>query len=125
MKLLKSTQLHLSGLCAALLLSVSPQVLAHAHLTEQTPVAKSAVSAPSELTFVFSEGIEPGFSKVTVVGPEKKNVATGKLLVTGNDKTHVAVPFSQPLAQGEYHVNWNVVSVDGHKTKGEYTFSVK
>lgn len=125
MKLIKSTQIHLSGLCAALLLSVSPQVFAHAHFTEQTPAAKSVVSAPSELTLVFSEGIEPSFSKVTVVGPEKKNITTGKLLVTGADKTHVSLPLSQPLEQGEYNVNWNVVSVDGHKTKGEYTFSVK
>lgn len=83
------------------------------------------MSAPSELTLVFSEGIEPSFSKVTVVGPEKKNITTGKLLVTGADKTHVSLPLSQPLEQGEYNVNWNVVSVDGHKTKGEYTFSVK
>ncbi|MDT1822847.1 hypothetical protein FPK54_23435, partial [Acinetobacter baumannii] len=25
----------------------------------------------------------------------------------------------------EYTVAWHVVSVDGHKTKGQYTFSVK
>ncbi|WP_250381188.1 copper resistance protein CopC, partial [Escherichia coli] len=26
---------------------------------------------------------------------------------------------------GTYIVDWHVVSVDGHKTKGHYTFSVK
>lgn len=125
MKMLKTAQFHLSGIGAALLLAVSPQVFAHAHLTDQTPAAKSQVSAPSELTFVFSEGIETGFSKVTVVGPENQPIATGKLSVAGNDKTHVSVPFTQHLNKGEYAVSWNVVSVDGHKTKGQYTFSVK
>ncbi|MCD4599315.1 copper resistance protein CopC, partial [Proteus mirabilis] len=29
------------------------------------------------------------------------------------------------LAEGNYSVDWSVVSVDGHKTKGSYQFSVK
>ncbi|MDU5691430.1 MAG: copper resistance protein CopC, partial [Citrobacter freundii] len=31
----------------------------------------------------------------------------------------------QTLEAGKYTVDWHVVSVDGHKTKGQYTFSVK
>jgi methionine-rich copper-binding protein CopC len=32
---------------------------------------------------------------------------------------------AETLPPGEYTVAWHVVSVDGHKTKGQYTFSVK
>ena len=34
-------------------------------------------------------------------------------------------PVAETLRPGEYTVAWHVVSVDGHKTKGQYTFSVK
>jgi len=35
------------------------------------------------------------------------------------------VPLEQPLTEGKYTVSWHVVSVDGHKTHGQYSFSVK
>jgi methionine-rich copper-binding protein CopC len=35
------------------------------------------------------------------------------------------VPLEQALKAGTYQVDWHVVSVDGHKTKGSYHFSVK
>ena len=35
------------------------------------------------------------------------------------------VPLEQTLQPGNYTVDWHVVSVDGHKTRGTYTFSVK
>ena len=41
------------------------------------------------------------------------------------DKTQLIVPLDQTLEAGKYTVDWHVVSVDGHKTKGQYTFSVK
>ncbi|EFF0775469.1 hypothetical protein CCF12_004236, partial [Escherichia albertii] len=41
------------------------------------------------------------------------------------DKNQLIIPLADPLKPGTYTVNWHVVSVDGHKTKGQYTFSVK
>ena len=55
--------------CALVFLAsvvISPTVLAHAHLKQQSPAADSVVSAPQSLTLNFSEGIEPGFSGVVV-----------------------------------------------------------
>jgi methionine-rich copper-binding protein CopC len=40
------------------------------------------------------------------------------------DKTLTA-PVTGPLKPGTYTVRWNVLSVDGHKTNGTYTFTVK
>lgn len=116
-------------LCTTLFLigafSTSP-VWAHAHLQQQTPAANAEVSAaPQALTLTFSEGIEANFSGVTLTGPDQQPVATGKAARSESNKTQLVVPLTQPLTSGLYTVKWHVVSVDGHKTKGQYQFSVK
>lgn len=106
-------------------LTASP-VFAHAHLQQQTPAANSEVTpAPQTLTLNFSEGIEPGFSGVTLTGPEKRIIPVGKAVRNEKDSTQLVIPLSETLGDGLYTVEWHVVSVDGHKTKGQYQFSVK
>lgn len=101
-------------------------VWAHAHLEQQTPAANSEVSpSPHSLTLNFSEGIEGNFSGVTLKGPNQQNIAIGKAVRNENDKKQLIVPLTESLTSGLYTVEWHVVSVDGHKTKGQYQFSVK
>jgi methionine-rich copper-binding protein CopC len=103
----------------------SQQALAHAHLKVQTPAADATVSsAPKVLTLNFSEGIEPNFSGVKVTGPDNAVVKTGKLDLDPSNNTQINVPIEGDLAAGKYQVSWHVVSVDGHKTKGQYSFTV-
>jgi len=105
---------------------MSQQAFAHAHLKTETPSADTTLKAsPTELSLGFSEGIEPSFSKVTLSGPNKKAVATGALALAANDNTQAIVPLTTPLSAGKYTVSWNVVSVDGHKTEGQYSFTVQ
>ena len=114
--------------CALVFLAsvvISPTVLAHAHLKQQSPAADSVVSAPQSLTLNFSEGIEPGFSGVVVTDAHKQVVKTGAVTRDEKNKAHLIVPLAQTLVTGTYRVDWHVVSVDGHKTKGSYHFSVK
>ncbi len=114
--------------CALVFLAsvvISPTVLAHAHLKQQSPAADSVVSAPQSLTLNFSEGIEPGFSGVVVTDAHKQVVKTGAVTRDEKNKAQLIVPLAQTLATGIYQVDWHVVSVDGHKTKGSYHFSVK
>ncbi|MBB3321006.1 MULTISPECIES: CopC domain-containing protein YobA [unclassified Atlantibacter] len=107
-------------------LFAAPAVWAHAHLKHQYPAADAVMeSAPQALTLNFSEGIEPAFSGITLVGPEKQKIATGKAKLAAEDNKQLIVPLSAPLPAGQYQVDWHVVSVDGHKTKGSYHFSVK
>lgn len=122
-----------SSLCRILATSVvlvaglmSQQALAHAHLKTETPAADATLkTAPTELSLGFSEGIEPNFSKVTLSGPDKKDVVTGALALAANDNTQAIVPLNTPLSAGKYTVSWHVVSVDGHKTEGQYSFTVQ
>ncbi|HAS1949511.1 TPA: CopC domain-containing protein YobA [Enterobacter asburiae] len=104
---------------------MTPSVLAHAHLKQQIPAAGSVVTAPQALTLNFSEGIEPGFSGVVVTDAQKQVIKTGLATRDEQNKAQLAVPLEQTLASGTYQVDWHVVSVDGHKTKGSYHFSVK
>lgn len=107
-------------------LFVTPAVLAHAHLKGQYPAADAAVTAaPQALTLNFSEGIEPKFSGITVTNGQQQIIKTGVVKRNENDKTQMIVPLEEPLLPGNYTVNWHVVSVDGHKTSGQYAFSVK
>lgn len=122
-----------TSLCRALAVSavvlsgfISQQALAHAHLKTETPAADSVLSAsPTELSLGFSEGIEPNFSKITLTGASQKAVKTGKMALAANDNTQAVLPLPEALSAGKYVVSWNVVSVDGHKTHGQYNFTVK
>lgn len=124
MRLLAGRALRLSVAFAGLLTAAG--ALAHAHLQQQIPAAGAQLAAsPQTLTLSFSEGIEPAFSGVTVTGPQQHAVDTGKLTRSADNPVQVTVPVAETLPPGEYTVAWHVVSVDGHKTKGQYTFSVK
>lgn len=115
--------------CALIALAgtlMTPVAFAHAHLTQQNPAANAQVTAsPQALTLNFSEGIEPAFSGATLTGPQKEQIKTGKATRNEQDKTQLIIPLAQSLEAGKYTVDWHVVSVDGHKTKGQYSFSVK
>ncbi|PHM69453.1 copper homeostasis periplasmic binding protein CopC [Xenorhabdus kozodoii] len=102
------------------------QALAHAHLKDQTPAENTTIeAAPQTITLSFSERIELGFSKVKLFGPEKTVVKTGKLELDPETKTKLILPVESKLTAGKYSVDWSVLSVDGHKTKGVYSFTVR
>ena len=124
MRLLAGRALRLSVAFAGMLTAAG--AFAHAHLQQQIPAAGAQLTAaPQSLTLSFSEGIEPAFSGVTITGPQQRAVATGKLTRHADNPAQVTIPLAETLSPGEYSVSWHVVSVDGHKTKGQYTFSVK
>jgi len=113
-------------LLASSTLTISQFALAHAHLKTPVPADKAVVnSSPQNLTLTFTEDVEVAFSGVEVLNAQHQPVTVEKAKL--NDKQHdqLIVPIAQPLPSGSYQVNWHVLSVDGHKTKGSYSFSVK
>lgn len=104
----------------------APRAEAHAHLKTQYPAANATMTdAPQALTLTFTEAIEPAFSGLTLTRKDNQPVPTGPIKTDPANATQIIVPFKQPLTAGEYVVAWHVVSVDGHKTQGSYSFSVK
>lgn len=117
MRLLAGRALRLSVAFAGMLTAAG--AFAHAHLQQQIPAAGAQLTAPPQtLTLSFSEGIEPAFSGVTVTGPQQHAVAAGKLTRSADNPAQVTLPLAETLPPGEYTVAWHVVSVDGHKPKG-------
>jgi methionine-rich copper-binding protein CopC len=111
---------------AALILAapgLAAPAFAHARLVQAVPAADGmAMPPPAELRLTFSEAVELSFTKVRVIGPDKKPVETGKPSLDPKDKATVVVPLAAPLADGAYTVEWQALSADGHKTRGSYRF---
>jgi len=98
--------------------------LSHAFLGEAVPLVGGTVPAPpKEIRLTFTEAIEPSFSGIDLTTGDGGAIATGPAVVDpGNDRQLVlALP---TLAPGRYRVRWHVVSVDTHRTEGEYSFTV-
>ncbi|WP_017347220.1 copper homeostasis periplasmic binding protein CopC [Pantoea sp. A4] len=104
----------------------SQQAMAHAHLTSSVPADMSSVEhSPKKLTLAFTEGLELAFSGVKITDASGKAVDTGKAELDVSDKKTLVVPLPSALKAGDYQVSWHALSVDGHKTQGDYMFSVK
>ena len=104
---------------------VSAAALSHAFLDRASPLVGGTVPAsPKEIRLTFTEAIEPRFSGIDLTTGDGRAIATGAAAVDpGNDKQLVLlVP---PLTPGRYRVHWHVVSVDTHRTEGEYSFTVE
>ena len=52
-------------------------------------------------------------------------IPAGKRALAPKGKATLIVPVSTKLDKGQYEVYWTALSVDGHKTQGKYTFTVK
>lgn len=105
-------------------LAFAGQAFAHAHLKSAVPAIDGTVKqAPSELDLTFTEGLNLKFSGVTVTGSNKVAVKTGEAMLMKGDTT-LMIPVTDKLAAGKYTVEWHVLSTDGHKTNGTYSFTV-
>lgn len=98
---------------------------AHATLQSATPSKDAEVSpAPREITLHFNEKLEAAFSTAKVIDSTGKAVTTEKAAVDVSDPSvlKVAVP---ALTPGKYTVQFVAVGNDGHRRKGDYSFTVK
>ncbi len=112
----------LSTVAALITLALgSPCAQAHAFLDHASPLVGSTVStAPHEITLWFTQTLEPAFSSVEVTGPNGARVDAGRARINANTM-RVVLRASGP---GTYHVHWRALSVDTHRTQGNFTFHV-
>jgi methionine-rich copper-binding protein CopC len=103
---------------------VATQAFAHAQLEKATPAVGGTVASPSEIRLEFSEGVEPKFTKVSMIGPGGA-VPLGAANTEAGNQAVLIVPISKPLSPGAYKVHWQAVSVDTHHTQGTFEFTVK
>jgi methionine-rich copper-binding protein CopC len=104
-----------------LLLLLTSAADAHAMLERAEPrVGNKVASPPGQVTLWFTQKLEMAFSTITVTNAAGERVDTGKTRVSGNQMS-VSI---RGGGAGTYRVNWQVLSIDTHRTDGSFTFQV-
>jgi len=123
---MKASKKHaLSMLFAVTATAGYTSVWAHAALQSATPPKDVEVTAaPKEITLRFNEKLEAAFSNAKLVDSTGKEITSEKAtLDTANSSVmKLAVPVLSP---GKYKVEYVCVGHDGHRRKGDYSFTVK
>ncbi|VVD67092.1 copper resistance protein CopC [Pandoraea terrigena] len=105
------------------LTGLSQGAWAHAHVVSSEPAAQASVEAPKVVRVTFDSALEGALSKLNVVDAQGKPVTQAKGQLDASRKT---LTLSLPaLAIGHYQANWVAVASDGHRTQGNFRFSVK
>jgi methionine-rich copper-binding protein CopC len=116
-----------------LLLLCPTALLAHGTLIRSAPAVNTKVAKlPSEIHLWFNESLEHSFSHITV-HRATRDPATGELtpqqrvdegLAAGPRVTReLAVKLPDILPPGLYLVQWQVLSIDSHRTTGMFTLT--
>ncbi|MBL8577294.1 MAG: copper homeostasis periplasmic binding protein CopC [Mesorhizobium sp.] len=103
--------------------AMSAPALAHANIVSATPADKSRGPSPATVEMNFNEAVNLAFSRMKILGPDGKQVATGETVLVPGGKGMIA-PVETKLPEGVYTVDWSVLSSDGHKLTGKYSFTV-
>ena len=106
------------------MLALASQAEAHARLVSATPPPGSTVPAPRQLLLHFSEALAPKFSSFDLTKADGGKVTLATHVAPKDHKTLVGV-VSGPLAPGGYRVMWRASAADdGHRTQGQFSFTV-
>lgn len=111
----------LAAALAAPLLLAGFDADAHAHLVTSSPAENAAVAAPKAIAMKFSEKLEGKFSGADLMKADGTAVPARSKVAA---KSITATP-AAALAPGAYKVMWHAVAADGHKSTGQYSFTVK
>jgi len=114
-----------SYIISALILALASFAGAHAFLDHADPRVGSTVkSGPPSLRIWFTQAIEPVFTRVRVFNSAGQEVGRKDAHVDPRDRKLLVISLPK-LSPGTYRVSWSVVSVDTHRTQGEFKFNVK
>lgn len=95
---------------------------AHAIVVESVPAPGAAIPGPTaDLTIRFNSRIDAARSELVLQRPDGTASPLAILPQQSNDRLDAKV---DGLTPGEYGLQWQVLSVDGHITRGTLPFSV-
>ena len=106
-------------------LGLAGSAWAHAHLLSADPSGAAVAASPTSLTLGFSEGLEIGFTGISLTSASGAAILTRSAHLAPGDHKVLVIPLAQPLGPGAYTVRWHALSTDGHTTQGTYSFTVK
>jgi hypothetical protein len=118
----------MSALRAALLvLALAVPVFpakAHSILLRTQPSANAVIDAPfSTITLEFEQGVETGLARLELSSPGRPDISDWTVQ-RGTRDTFLTFERA-PLPAGRYRARWSVISRDGHRVRGEFTFTAR
>ena len=112
-------------ICVLILLSLvyTQPTRAHTELTTAHPKQGSTLThPPTEIRLQFSEAINAG-STFILFAEGFRQIPTDVVL-NPDQPTDLITQIEQPLAAGQYTVQWLVISQDKHQLSGSYHFQI-
>lgn len=98
---------------------------AHARLVKSDPARRAKVAAaPAAVRLWFNEAIEADFSRLSLSRADGSVVADAAK-VDPEDAKLLVLDVPPGLPAGTYTVTFEVLSVDGHRVKQSFPFTVK
>ena len=96
--------------------------LAHTGLETSSPQDGEVIKEElREISLTFETKIEQG-STFELKNSNGNSIVVDEIVLNENK---MVGNFSNPLENGEYQVNWNIIGADGHPIEGEFSFSVE
>ena len=118
--------LYLTVLCSFVFLCLLPGVSrGHAFPDHSDPKVGSTMTVPpAQVRIWFDSDLEPAFSTIMVQNANNEIVdkKDGRVDPSNTNLLQVSVP---KLPPGVYRVIWDIAARDGHRTKGDFTFTIK
>lgn len=103
-------------------LTLPSTVFAHAIIVGSTPAANAQVAEGSlDITLRYNSLIDIAHSRISLVDPAGKVTA---LAARGDAPPGVLAAHGSTDSTGRWIIRWQVLSVDGHITRGEIPFQV-
>jgi len=104
------------------LLALANPAFAHDKFVGSSPTDKATVhAAPTRVTIRFEEPPGNGFSGISVIGPDGKNLGIGTAKIVGSTLT---IPVKKTSSTGLFTVKYHIISDDGHPVSGTVHFTV-
>ncbi len=88
-------------------------------------VGSVRATSPTRMWLKFNDVIRPGASGVKLIWPDGHSVILTPLTKDPRDPEAVSAPVPGALPTGSYKVEWRALSPDGHRTQGDFGFTVK
>lgn len=80
-------------------------------------------SAPREVRIFFDGDLESAFSAIQVTDSAGGRADRDDARVDPRNRRLLRAGL-RPLGSGLYHVSWQILAIDGHRSQGTYTFTV-
>lgn len=126
MKIVHSLRLVITFCSSLVLLGLlCGTIRAHTLPIRSEPGAGTTLNDPPVCVCIwFDNALEPASSTIIVQNAKGQRVDQGDSHVNRDDPKLLEVSLSS-LSPGTYRVIWTAISKDGHRTTGDYIFTVK